>query len=360
MSTRVTLKLERTILDQVLRFDPSFSRSETPVTFAELIGALCPMLDVDIFVDVDQKVTKIHSHNWFEEDRITWLRRISLPHVNKAINVSIEQVEAEIAEAAQRLTFVDPSDPTAGLAAVSGVAARGIRAVGMLRATEGFHQYANEFWGAIDYQPAGPRRSFGSPRSDELLARWATDQATLAAKLVSPGPQQRIVAYRVADFKGDASSIASISFDRDWLTLEEVFEKACRVGKVYAPIRQSSAREEDWSIGIVRERQSGLMDNYFSHELEFIVPIIEGVDASSSAYFAIPLNERPATFSFLAMMNKMGADRGVNISGRFIENFAVARYVGQDSPRQGLKRGAMINCAVLELAFAQACEGAVE
>ncbi|MBK5571925.1 ATP-binding protein, partial [Ensifer sp. SSB1] len=46
VSTRVTLKLERTMLEQVLRFDSAFSRSETPLTFTEMIGALCPMLDV--------------------------------------------------------------------------------------------------------------------------------------------------------------------------------------------------------------------------------------------------------------------------------------------------------------------------
>lgn len=353
VSTRVTLKLERTMLEQVLRFDSAFSRSETPLTFTEMIGALCPMLDVDIFVDVAGQVTKIHSRNWFDEDRVAWLRRISLPHLNKSTNVSIEAVEAEIAEAAPRLTFIDPDDPSAGLAAISGVAARGVRAVGMFRETAGFNQYANEFWGAIDYQPAGPRRSFGPPRSTALLAGWATQQAALAAQSVPVGQQQRIIARRVADFDGDATLIASISFDRDWLSLEEAFDKACRVGKVYAPIKQVSIQADAWSIGKVRERQSGFVDSYFPDELEFLVPIIEGSDSSKNAFDAIPTSDRPAHRSFLTMLNRLGASRGVDITGLVIERFPAARYVGQDSPRQRLTHGALIHCDVLELTFAK-------
>ncbi|MBK5571363.1 hypothetical protein, partial [Ensifer sp. SSB1] len=299
------------------------------------------------------QVTKIHSRNWFDEDRVAWLRRISLPHLNKSTNVSIEAVEAEIAEAAPRLTFIDPDDPSAGLAAISGVAARGVRAVGMFRETAGFNQYANEFWGAIDYQPAGPRRSFGPPRSTALLAGWATQQAALAAQSVPVGQQQRIIARRVADFDGDATLIASISFDRDWLSLEEAFDKACRVGKVYAPIKQVSIQADAWSIGKVRERQSGFVDSYFPDELEFLVPIIEGSDSSKNAFDAIPTSDRPAHRSFLTMLNRLGASRGVDITGLVIERFPAARYVGQDSPRQRLTHGALIHCDVLELTFAK-------
>jgi len=351
VSTRVTLKLERTMLDQVLRFGSAFSSSKTTVTFAELIGVICPLLDVDIFVDVGGQVTKIHSRNWFEEDRVAWLRRISLPHVNKAINVPIETIEAEMADAVPRLTFIDPEDPSAGLASISGVAARGARAVGMLRATDGFNQFANEFWGAIDYQATEPRRSHGPPRSRALLGRWASEQASLAAQKVAAGSQQRIIARRVADFHGDATPIASISFDRDWLSLEEAFDKACRVGKVYAPVKADFGRDNAPVMSVVRERQSGLIDNYFPDELEFLVPIMEGSDSGANAYYAIPTDDQPAHHSFLSMMFRLGISRGLEIAGRFIEHFPMARYVGEDSPRQGLAHGAMIHGEVLELTF---------
>lgn len=353
VSTRVTLKLERTMLDQVLRFDSALSRSKTSVTLAELIGVICPLLDVDIFLDAGGQVTKIHSRNWFEEDRVTWLRRISLPHVNKAINVSIETIEAEMAEAAPRLTFIDPDDPSAGLAAVSGVAARGARAVGMLRATDGFNQYANEFWGAIDYQATEPRRSHGPPRSRALLGRWASEQASLAAQTLAVGPEQRIIALRVADFHGDATPIASISFDRDWLSLEEAFDKACRAGKVYTPVKEGSGHDSAPVMAMVREQQSGFIDNYFPNELEFLVPIMEGSDSSGNAYYAIPTDGQPVHHSFLTMMHRLGVNRGVEITAHFIERFPTARYVGQDSPRQGLRHGAVIHCDVLELTFAK-------
>lgn len=351
VSTRVTLKLERPMLEKILRFDSAFGGSHTPVTFTEMIGTLCPMLDADLFVEVIGQVTKIHSRNWFEEDRVAWLRRISLPHVNKPINMSHEAIEAEIAEAAPRLTFINDDEPSAGLAAVSGVAARGIRTVGMFRATEGFSQHANEFWGAIDYQPAGPRRSFGHPRSPTLLAAWASQQAALAAQSVPAGQQRRIIARRVAEFGGDATPIASISFDRDWLSLEEAFDKACRVGKVYVPVKQTSFQGDAWSMGAVRERQTGLLDNYSPNELEFLVPIMEGSDSRDNAYDAIPTDDRPADRSFLAMLNRLGVASGVNISGGFIERFPAARYIGQDSPRERLIHGKLIHCDMLELTF---------
>jgi hypothetical protein len=351
VSTRVSLKLERTMLDQVLRFDSGLSHSKTAVTFAELVGVICPLLDVDVFLDAGGQVTKIHSRNWFEEDRVAWLRRISLPHVNKAINVSIETIEAEMAEAAPRLTFIDPDDPSAGLAAVAGVAARGARAVGMLRATDGFHQYANEFWGAIDYQATEPRRTHGPPRSRALLGRWASEQASLAAQMVTVGPQQHVIAKRIADFYGDATPIASISFDRDWLSLEEAFDKACRAGKVYTPVKVNSVHDSAPVMAMVHERQWGFIDNYQKNELELLVPIMEGADSTANAYYAIPTDAQPAHHSFLTMMHRLGVNRGVEITGRFIERFPTARYVGQDSPRQGLKHGAIIHCDVLELSF---------
>lgn len=350
-STRVTLKLDRSMLHQVLSFDSSFRSDDTVVTFRDLIGALCPTLDVDVFVEADGENLRVHSRSWFEEDRVEWLSRISLPHTSKVINSSAEEIEANIAEAAPRLTFIDPDDPSAGLAAVSGVAARGARVVGMLRATGGFNQYANEYWGAIDYQTADPRRSHGQPRSSTLLARWASEQALLTAQSVPIGVQQRLIARRVANFGGDASPIASISFDRQWLSLEEAFEKACREGKIYAPVGRLSSRDGRLSLGIVRQRPSGFIDHYAPHELEYLVPIIEGSGESHNAFDAIPSEKNLEPCSFLAMMNRLAVDRDVVISGSFFERFPAAKYVGEDSPRQGLKKGAEILCTVLELSF---------
>ena len=353
VSTRVTLKLERTMLDQILRFQSPFSQTNTTISFAELIGVICPLLDVDVFVDNGGQETRIHSSSWFEEDRLTWLRRISLPHVNKASNVTIEAVESEMTTAASSLTFIDPEDPSAGLAAVAGVAARGVRTIGMLRATDGFSQYANEFWGAIDYQTTEPRRSYGAPRSKALLSRWASEQAFIAAEKIAVGSQQRIIARRVAEFGGDATPIASISFDREWLSLQEAFDKAIRVGKVYMPVKSGPGHNNALVMAIVRQHQSGLIDSYLPGELEFLVPIMEGSDGSDKSYYTISTDDHPAQNSFLSMMIRLGISQGVEIKGQIIERFPTARYVGENSPRQGLIHGAIIHCDVLELEFAK-------
>lgn len=348
VSTRISLRLDRVMLDQVLRFTRGLDQGE-PVTFAELIGILCPILDVDIFVEADGKASRIHSRNWFDEDRIAWLNRIAPPRLHKAINVSVETMEADIREAATRLTFVDPDDPSAGLAAVSGVAAQGVRTVGMLRETGFLTQSANEFWGAIDYLATEPRRSFGPPRSRELLGRWASEQAALAATTVASDEQKRIIARRVATFEGDASPIASIKFDKDWLSLDETLDKACHVGKVYLPCEPAAFPETGWKMGRIYQRS--FVDYYTQDELQYLVSVIQGSYSNDSTYDAIPTNGQPAPYSFLAMLYRLAFDRKIEISVKFIKQMALARYVGQESPRQKLVRGALIQCDALELSF---------
>lgn len=350
VSTRVSLTVSRNNLEKVLRYGSSSSSERSQITFTELVGTICPMLDADVFVDVKGELNQIHSRNWFEGDRADWLRRISLPNTNNAVNVTSETIDAQIIEAAERLTFIDPNDPSAGLAAVAGNAARGIRTIGMLKATEGFNQFSNDYWGAIDYQADDPQRTFGSPRSKALLAEWATKQAVKAAGSQA-ADNQIIIARRVAEFGGDATPIACIRFDREWKSLEEAFDKACREGKVYIPLKPNSGHDNGISMAVVRERQSGFLDNYAENELEFLVPIMEGSDSNGKAYYAIPTTDRPAPNSFLAMLNKLAIERGTAISGEFIARFPTARYVGVDSPRQGLFNGQTIHCDVLKLTF---------
>eukprot|EP01013_Petalomonas_cantuscygni_P018710 TRINITY_DN36225_c0_g1_i1.p1 TRINITY_DN36225_c0_g1~~TRINITY_DN36225_c0_g1_i1.p1 ORF type:complete len:671 (-),score=-22.06 TRINITY_DN36225_c0_g1_i1:358-2370(-) len=357
LSTRVRVKLKREVLDQVLSFGSPMSDSKVMISLPELIGAICPMLDVDIFVESDGVLKKIHPRNWPNEDRVAWLRRISLPNASKIINHPPDAIDAELVEAAKRLTFLDPDDPSAGLAAISGTAARGVRAIGMLKATDAFHEFDNEYWGAVDHQASEPRRSAMSVRSKSLLANWATEQALKTSQMVVSDQQKRAIAIRTAEFGGDATPIASISFNREWLSLEDAFTKACQEGKVYIPIKHEPYDTNPLQMAIVREHQWGLIDNYSAEELEFLVPIMEGSDSSSKAYFSIPTNEVPAPHSFLTMLHRLADERAVEITGNFLGDFPAAKYVGAESPRQRLTHGKEIRCNVLELTFITSAKG---
>jgi Histidine kinase-, DNA gyrase B-, and HSP90-like ATPase len=347
LSTRITLRLSRAQLAEVLMFDRPFRGEPKFVDMRQLVGMLCPMLDVDVFVCADGRTERVHSRRWYDEERTTWLKRIALPMAQDRAGR-----DAEISEAAGRLTPIDPEDPAAGLAAVSGVSAMGIATVGTLRATERLSEHVDEFAGAIDYEPSGPRRDMERPRAAARLPLWATEQAALAASTVVPQPQRQRIAERVAKFGGDATPIASILFNREWVPLEEAFSKSLKEGTVYIPITWSMRQEGRPVMTTVRERHTGFVDNYFQGELELVLPTLEGSDSSSyEDYYSIPTDDHPADCSFYAMLNKVALCNGFYIEGEFCEKIEFARYVGQDSPRQKLHHGKMIGCAGLKLTF---------
>jgi len=345
LSTRVSLNVSDDVFQDILIFDSPFRGEPRRVSFIQLVGALCPMLDADVFVEDNGNLIQVHYRKWFEGNRSRWISQISLPEESKR-----EGLIEEIDEASGRLTFVDPSDPSAGLASIAGVAGTGVTTVGTLRATDGLNQFENEYFGAIDYEPAGPRRSRGNVRAAARLPDWASEQANLAAAKGIPLPQRQLIAQRVAQFGGNAAPIASIRSNRDWIGLEEAFNQAIEKECIYIPVTAAHGNKNRWLMTIVRQHHSGFIDNYLSGELEYIHTTWEGSDSSGTEeYYAVPHDNDPAEHSFLNMINFLAAHRGYQVQGDFIQKADLARYVGENSPRQQLQHGMLIGCGALKL-----------
>ncbi|MDR7221601.1 ATP-binding protein [Aminobacter aminovorans] len=346
LSTRVGLRVNSERTAQMLTFDKSFGHSGYVLSLAQLIGMLCPMLDVDIYVDANGTRTKVHSRRWMDEDRLDWLKRILLPELRGR-----SDFQNELNEIAQRLAYIDPEDPSAGLACISSTAAAGVATIGTLKATGSFGSFRDDFAGTIDYEPADPRRSDGPIRARHLLKAWASEQAIKAEEMNLPLPKRQLVAERVARFGGDATPIASVKLNSEWASLDQVFSRL-RDGEVlYSPVAAVGFDNDKIVMTVVRERHSGLLDNYRPGELNYLVPTIEGAGTATSAetYYRVPNASDVAEHGFLALLIRYAKERGFAIEGQIEERVEFAEYVGKPSPRDNLDSGKLIGCSGIKL-----------
>lgn len=345
-STRVTLRLSADTTTQLLQREVGSRQTRIAITLTQLVSSLCPMLDVDVHVEEAGKRTLAHARRWMDGDRVAWLESLHLP--DGTVRPSRT---AELVQTAALLRFVDPDDPSAGLAAITGYATPGVATVGTLRATP---QYGNDhrggYAGAIDHHPGGPNRTEGAPRAEALLAKWASEQAVLLAKTDLPFPQRHYAAQRVAAFDGDASPIAGMRLNGEWATLEEVFDALVRDGPLHAPIKNDMSERERILLTMVRERHTGFIDSYRPGELELLLPVLEGIDVSGSDHLhRVSTNVDPASTGFLALLHLHATRRGYAIDGEFLDHVEFARYVGRPSERDGLEHGKIIATAGLKL-----------
>jgi hypothetical protein len=317
------------------------------ITIGQLVGTLCPMLDVDVFVVEGGAKTRIHTRRWMDEDRLTWLRRILLPDVRGR-----EKFDPDLERAAARLSFLDPEDPSAGLACVSCTSGSGVTTVGTLKATTTFNPFKDEFVGAIDYAPGGPRRDTGCIRAQAKLAEWATGQALKAKHANLPLPQRQYVARRVALFGGDATPIASIQLKGEWRSLEEIFELLAGGEALWAPLKVDEPFHPDrLLITKVRERHSGWVDSYRPGELEYLLPTLEGSDHGdgNDAYYAVEHDNVPAPVSFTTLLRRYANAHGYALDLAIENDVSFAKYVGASSERDRLIPGKVIVGSALKL-----------
>ena len=216
-SSRVTLKVAAAKVEAMLNPTVGMGGSRIGYTLEQLVGVLCPMLDVDVHVDSGGGPDLRHRADWFVEDRRQWLNRILVPEA--AGNPIVRE---QIEDAATRLRAIDPADPRAGVAAILAGGAAGVRTVGTLQAKLLFNQYADDYIGAIDYEPGGPRREGAARRAEPMIAAWATDQAKLLAACDYPFPKRQWAAERVAEFGGDASPLFGLTLDGEWVDLDAI------------------------------------------------------------------------------------------------------------------------------------------
>lgn len=343
-STRVTLAVRPECVREILTADTGLDGEEGErISLSRLVGALCPMLDVDVYVEENGARQKVHSRGWMNEDRTTWLKRIRIPMSNNE-----ETYEGHLEEIAPLLRFVDPDDPSAGLACISWHGGCGVATVGTLRATPSFgHDYRDGFAGALDYLPADARRLEGAARAADKLPRWATEQAVLIGKLGIPFPQRQYAAKKVASFDGDATPIAGLLFNRDWAGIEEIFLALSKGEELYAPIKPELGKRA--VITVIRERHYGFLDNYHPNELELLLPVLEGTESGDNSLLRIPTEGDPAPYGFCALLTSYALRRGYKVEGTILEQVGLARYIGQSSERDGLFAGKIISTWALKL-----------
>ena len=346
LSTRIALRLPAERLSEMLSVRASLTGPGIAITFPQLVASLCPMLDVDVFVQDSGTRSLVHPRRWMELDRAAWLKTLHLPD-----GVARPDEEKELADAAALLRFVDPADPSAGLAAIAGTALAGVATVGTLRETRSLGSDRNEgFTGAIDYLPAGARRGHGRARAAELLPAWASEQARLLAAAQIPFPMRQYAAERVAGFGGDASPIAGMRLNGAWASLAEVFEHLVREGDLHSHIKNDQMAPGKVLLTVARERHSGFIDSYLPGELEYLLASLEGTDSSGrDALYSVPTDVDPAPTGFLSLLNRYAIAKGYHISGEFLASVEFARYVGKPSERQGLMPGKVVATAGLRL-----------
>lgn len=346
-STRVRLRLTSDKFTKLFRLKLGYSDFR-PISLSALIGVICPMLDANVYVEESGDTRLIHSRRWMDEDRLTWLRRITAADLR-----SDQRLDENLAIAAPLLTFVDPSEPSLGLACITGMSSAGVATVSTLKASVVFSSpFADEFVGALDYEPADPRRSRGKPKAGDRLHAWASDQAKLSVEAGIEIPEKLYIAERVADFGGDASPVLVMLLNKNWADLGLILKHLTEVGPLYAPITNNYSMEGQTVITVIREHHTGFMDNYRPGELEHLLPTLQS-GSNNSKLYALPNSNDPAELGFLMLLTKFAGERGIPIQAEMIERVEFARYVGQESPRDGLTHGKLIGCAGLKISVSE-------
>jgi hypothetical protein len=348
LSSRVTLRITSEKLNELLKTGHALQPdSGVSISIEQLVPLLCPMLDANVYVVSGGTTTLAHERNWMDSDRFAWLSRIAHPDRH-----SDSSYEDQMREAAPRLTFIDPDDPSSGLACIAFNAGAGVSTVGSLQATPFFNAYRNEYWGAIDYLPSGPQRSAGRPRKSESLRKWATEQAKLLEHSTVEFPERQYAAQRVAAFGGDSTPIVGMKLNQEWVTLDAVLDYLTGGVTVYAPLKPGFGHgsENKTLITVVRENHSGWIDNYLPGDLEYLVPTLEGFGSSGDDdLYRVPTDADPAEVGFCALLSRRAAMRGILINGALIERVDFARYIGEASRRDNLVPGKLIGGWALQL-----------
>ncbi|MFC3051394.1 HD domain-containing protein [Kordiimonas pumila] len=350
-STRVSVKLSSKKFSELLSHRDMYdSGVEAPLD--KLVSALCPMLDVDIFVEKDGDRKHAHDQNWETQDPEVWLNSITLP--SEVVGVRGENIEEKrksaLEFAAKNLELIDPNNPFLGRACISLGLTIGAKTVGGLVAHHAFQNPNENFVGAIEYHPSGPIRSARNSIAGDKLALWATRQAkSLATQNLSDQEKFR-VAVRVTQFGGDAEPVAVMNLNRKPSTLQDIYKHLLKGNIIFAPIKMPREQTPPM-ITHVRENHTGLIDNYHTNELEFLVDTLESMHDGSDAdvYCAVPAEGFDVKLGFVTLLNKYASENGKYIEGEFVLGVEFAKYIGEASPRQGLVKGKIIKTNGLKL-----------
>lgn len=288
--------------------EPGGTRRKAPAkdyTMPELIGMMCPIIDVDIEAyDSDTSSRATVQADWATCDPAHWLTRV--------VGIAGEEIPEIILAHPEMLEVIGPADRPIGRASLNPSRHNlGVFAIGGFgkKKTDRSSNSQTLLVGCVDRAPAGPKRDEGEPFENELVARWASDQAQKWARIDLSDEQRNCVAAHAADFQGDASPVANAKIDGKWYTVPEVYDLLLEKGPVYSPIR-SHSKGELWTIGGTVNLPSGFLYHPDDVNVERGNVLVAGATADSHNYWAVPDDDCDAPFSFIAILSRYCQSQG--------------------------------------------------
>jgi hypothetical protein len=345
-STRVSVAMTAERFNSLMAYE----RNNAPTiqtSLDELVGSLLPNLEIDVWVEVQGTKSKVHDQNWSKRVDRGWLSRILCLN-NAEVLKQNEGKKYSIEQFADLLEPIDPQNPFLGFAAIAPSAGCGVKTIGGLASTGGFHRFADEHLGFIEYLPGGPRRDIGRPVASSHLPDWASRQAIKLAGVELSEHQKFVAASRVAKFGGDATPIACMSLNRQTVSVYELAKRLCDGEIIYAPVAHRGI-EENFELASFRRRQSGFIDNYRDDEIEFKASVLEPIlEVHGGPFLIVPIKEKEEPTSFCALLSRLVMEKHYEIHLEGKRETDLAIYIGKSSERDNLEYGSPIECNCLK------------
>lgn len=302
-------------------------------TMPELIGMMCPIIDVDIEgYDSESGSRALVQADWTTCDPASWLTRV--------VGVAGEEIPEIILAHPEMVEVIGKADRPIGRASLNPSRhSLGVFAIGGFgtKKTDRTSKLETSLVGCIDRAPAGPKRDAGQPLENEVIARWANGQVEKWARIDLSDEQRNHIAAHAAGFQGDAFLVANAKIDGKWYAIQEVYELLSERGPVYAPIRTAS-RADMWTIGATVNLPSGYLYHPDDVKVERHNVLLAGATSDSYDYWAIPDDRFDAPFSFLAILGRycLSKGRALAFDGDIID---FGHYCGETSRRERRTHG---------------------
>lgn len=274
----------------------------------ELIGMLCPAIDVEICVeDVDSSARKLIAHTWATDDAEDWISRIHC--------FAKDEIPLAIRQNPSFLEVVGPLDRPIGRATLNPtVVELAVRSIGGLANKKNESvSFGKHFVGCLDGKPNGPRRDFLSIGSSEDLVNWANRQVEKWASSGIADEERNLIAANATHFGGDPMRLANAQISGKWLSLPGIFELLNSGGLIVAPIESYGATRDHWKIMKSVNLSSGLL--YHPDDIQIEAPnvLVAGNSAEISEYWVVLDADIESGFGFLNCLERFCASRNTEL-----------------------------------------------
>lgn len=343
-STRVSVAMSSERLLKLISIKSKKYDRFIELSLEELVGALAPSLEIDIWVEKEGSRTKVHDRKWLDGDDNHWLSQALFLN-NSDVLLENEYERMHIEKFSHLLEPIDPENPWLGVAAIAVGAGSGVQTIGGLST----NSTSNDYMGFIEYNPGGPRRDIGAAVAQALLQNWATRQAKKLVNVELDDKEKYIAAVRVAKFGGDATPLACMLLNKKFVTLYTLVELLCGGEILFFPVAR---RGHDDSIEIkkFRSHQHGFLDHYDPEEVEFKASVVEPIlEMNEGPYLCVPHERKSEPNSFFELLCRLVSANGYEVHGDIKREKNLAIYVGLSSEREGLLNGSQIESDCLKV-----------